>query len=301
MFKDDYKNSFKDINPKESLKNKVKKEMFLENEKIKNKNMFSNRKFVYGISLALISLVLIKTYVPKNNEVDFSTSDVMEKQENARVDSTEQETSEEANMNNMVTESLDTFYLSEEEKNIDFSKIDGNIGSNYLGLDFEEETENKYLTYEEYISYLGKEIFPKYIPEGLILEELDEMEILNIFYKNGEVAYDPFTLNYLDYSEKTSKSINLTVSKINYLSDFNSSVHYSGELKEEIINNTKVYLGYDILLGTKFNTEEEIIEMNKNDEYSLYIARFEKDGVYYTLSSCFIGKEEFLKVLKSLI
>ena len=37
MFKDDYKNSFKDINPKESLKNKVKKEMFLENEKIKNK------------------------------------------------------------------------------------------------------------------------------------------------------------------------------------------------------------------------------------------------------------------------
>lgn len=302
MFKDDYKNSFKDISPKKSLKDKVKKDMFEKSVKMKGKNIFLNRKLVYSLSLVLISLLLIKNYFPKNNDIDFSTSDIMEKQEDARFDSAEQGILGSYNPN-MVTESLEDFELSEEEKNIEFYEVEANIGEFSLDLNFEEgSTEDMILTYEEYINYLGFEPLLNYLPEDFYLtEELESIRIFNVYYKDGKAAYDPLTISYMKNIGEQSPFINLTVSKIDYLQSVNYSVDYIGKLKEETINNTKVYLGYDTLLGNKFHSEEEIEELNRNDEYSLYLARFEKDGVYYTLSTQYLNKEEFLKILKSIV
>lgn len=91
MFKDDYKDSFKDINPKKSLKDKVKNGMFAESEKLNNKNVFFNKKLIYNISFALMALILIKVYAPKNiDKFDLKKSEVMENKKNT-IESSESE------------------------------------------------------------------------------------------------------------------------------------------------------------------------------------------------------------------
>ena len=62
MFKEDYKDSFKDIKASNSLKLKTKEKMILEYEKRNKANIFYKNKLAYGVSLALLLIIVGRVY-----------------------------------------------------------------------------------------------------------------------------------------------------------------------------------------------------------------------------------------------
>lgn len=302
MFRDKYKEHFNNINPKEELINKVKKEMFDIETSKKKKDMFINKKLV--LSFAVLALVLGINYLTQLSKSGSLEDEAIYMESiNGEISNNDiSSLNDEARKENSK---INTDSTLRREDDINFGEVEHFIGEASIALDT-SNLRKEVLNYEEYLNYLGENPIPSYIPEGFTLyEDLENLKIDTFYNKDGEIVFDPLTLTYISketLEDKSYKVIDISVSKINYLEGImGSGIGYSGSLENSIINNKEVSLGYANLLGTKFHSQEEIEEFNKNDEYSLYIARFEKDGVYYIIKTRYLEKEEFLEVLKSLL
>ena len=305
MFRDKYKEHFNNIKPREELINKVKKEMLdIENSK-KKKEVFINKKLV--LSFAILALVLGVNYLTQ-----FSQIKILEKNEASisteRIND-ERTDSEIGSLNNaeVVEENfkVNTESFLREENYINFGEVEHELEESSIALDSSNLNE-EVLNYEEYLNYLGENPIPSYIPEGFILnEDLESLKINTFYNKAGEMVFDSLTLSYIfkeSLGDKPSRSIDISVSKINYLDGgIDGRVIYTGDLETSIINNREVNLGYENLISKKMHSEEERKEINKNDEHSLYVAKFNKNGVYYIIKTCYLEKEEFLEILKSIL
>lgn len=305
MFRDKYKEHFNNINPKEELINKVKKEMLdVENSK-KKKEVFINKKLV--LSFAILALVLGVNYLTQfsqikileKNEASISTERINDERTDSEISSLNNDEVVEENFK------VNTESFLREENYINFGEVEHELEESSIALD-SSNLNKEVLNYEEYLNYLGENPIPSYIPEGFILnEDLENLKINTFYNKAGEIVFDSLTLSYIfkeSLGDKPSRSIDISVSKTNYLDGgIDGKVIYTGDLETSIINNREVNLGYENLISKKMHSEEERKEINKNDEHSLYVARFNKNGVYFTIKTCYLGKEEFLEILKSII
>lgn len=136
-------------------------------------------------------------------------------------------------------------------------------------------TTERLFTQKEYIEYLGVEPRPSYIPEGLIEQPVDNINVVE--NKNGTMAFDNGCFNY--NSKDNKKILTITTSKGDYPKNCGLIANESNNKSN--IDGIEVNVGYD--------------------QHSKYVATFIFKGIGYEIESVNITQDEFINVLISVI
>ena len=138
---------------------------------------------------------------------------------------------------------------------------------------------------EEYISYLGYDPRPTWLPEDM--KELERLVQL-WYYENDDILDSSCRFYYSDYfGDSKAKRIDIDVDKGKLP---NTDISILGEEKTSYINNIEIIMGHMVM--------DKIYDAN-ND---LYYAEFIYNGIGYRITAeNGVTQEEFIKVLKSII
>ena len=153
---------------------------------------------------------------------------------------------------------------------------------------------------KEVYAYYGKDISPKYIPDGL-LYSLGQRVVVS---KTGEVCADTVVLQYYHefdetgapkHTEKVSANygFSVIVSKLGLLSDC-LYILPDNEVKQTDIGGTEVTFGYRAMPYVSVTNEG-------NSHYDLYVAEFEIGEIAYQIVAEQMSKEDVVKIVSSII
>ena len=159
---------------------------------------------------------------------------------------------------------------------------------------------------DEIMGYYGKDLTPAYISEGLTPAPGNETAVV-ITDKRGKIAEDTVWLGfyhayYKDGSPKLTEEIaavkgfSVIVSKIGLLNDCIYLLP-ENEAKTSDIDGTAVIFGYRSMPYGPYTPDTH----EPSGHYDMYIAEFERDGIEYQLVAEQLEKEEFVKIVSSVI
>ena len=154
-------------------------------------------------------------------------------------------------------------------------------------------------TWDKITAYLGKDITPAYIMDGLKRNSaLNEQTV--IFHNDGTLAYDALWLEYYtEYYEDGSQcigfnstGIRIIASKLGYAQD--CIYVWPSDMKLTIINGVSVKFGYRKMpVGGTAEKPESY--------YDMFVAEFINDTISYQIVSSNISEDEFVKMVVSMI
>ena len=138
---------------------------------------------------------------------------------------------------------------------------------------------------EEYISYLGSDPRPTWLPEGMA-ESKKSVQLW--YYENGEILDSSWAFHYSsDLENSLAKQIDIDIDKGKLP---RTDIDILGEEKVSYINNTEIITGHMIM----DNSHEA------NNDF--YYAEFTYNGIAYRITAeRGMTQEEFIKVLQSII
>lgn len=153
---------------------------------------------------------------------------------------------------------------------------------------------------KEIYEYYGKDISPKYIPDGL-LHNLGQRVVVS---KTGNVCADTVVLQYYHefdetgtpkHTEKVSANygFSVIVSKLGLLSDC-LYVLPDNEVKQTDIGGIEVTFGHRAMPYMSATSGE-------NAHYDLYVAEFEIGEIAYQIIAEQMSKEDVVKIVSSII
>lgn len=154
--------------------------------------------------------------------------------------------------------------------------------------------------------YYGKELAPKYIPEGLSPSWGNDTATV-IIGKDGTVALDDAWLSYYhDFYEDGSPKLTENVAAVKGFT-INASklgmpfqcgiLVMPGDMKATDINGTEVFFGHRSMLYGPFDPETH----EPSGYYDIYVAEFEFDGISFRVTTDQLEAEEIVKIVSSMI
>lgn len=171
----------------------------------------------------------------------------------------------------------------------------GNIGGNTIQINemysimspkvdisHNDRIVQRYITENEVLNYLGIDIVSE-LPNGMKKQKQTEY---SVFYnKDGSVYYDVFAFYYLD-TENNQKQLELKVSKTGF--------EY-GYVFIDLENAQKSTLnGVSMIIG-QFKIP---IRNEMEQSHTTYVAEFEQNGIFYTITAKHFEENEFIKALE---
>ena len=145
-------------------------------------------------------------------------------------------------------------------------------------------------SWDEVLSYYGKNIKPTYIPDNLF-KISNDTDIELTMRGDGTLYCDVVDFLYREKSEddvfmQMTPTISISISKMNFFGDM--IIDFKTEKKVSNIKNIEVMIGCE--------------ENNYGDEkYDAYIAVFNYDNVYYRVYGSNISLDEFIKTISGCI
>lgn len=180
--------------------------------------------------------------------------------------------------NNSVTIPKRSYKIELLEKDVlYFNKID--TKKTVIKQCYDEDRNKKdrvFLSKKKLLKHFGRNIFPN-VPSDLSLK-MDEKDKFPVYKrdKKGKIYYDRQSLNYAD--ELYNKHISIGVQK----GEYSSSYEIRGKVK-----------------GVKFG--ETVTTLFQDKKRKMYYAEFMVDGLDFHVYSRGISRDEFVKVVKSLV
>lgn len=180
---------------------------------------------------------------------------------------------------------------------VNMNTISESMGSDRLYFDPKKTYEETW-NWKQITKYLGKDITPAYITDGLkINPKIAEQTV--IFNNDGTMAYDQIWLEYYtEYYDDGSQSIGgdstgirIIASKTGYPQD--CIYVWPSDMKETLLNDVSIKFGYR-KMGWGGTAEKP------EHYYDLYIAEFIKDNISFQVESSNIKEQEFIKMVDSL-
>ena len=162
----------------------------------------------------------------------------------------------------------------------------------------------KKLNQAESFNYLGKDVRPTFLPEGIKYYGDEYTAFLQtIFYNSDNSVYlDQFHFSYayeFDVYDPLMKKINISVSKVSSAQDDCISI-WAENMEASKINNIDVMIGKREMPYGPFTPVEDGPGI-PSGYYDLFVADFSYDGLNYQVISDNLTEEEFVKILASMI
>ncbi len=161
-----------------------------------------------------------------------------------------------------------------------------------------EKTYEEMLTLAQVWKYLGRDIRPKHLPNGMnaATAQSDEPHYRMIYHNDGSVAWDQFHFIYSESFEgydPLHKTLRITVSKTTAKSDL--LYVWSEDMNESKINGTEMKIGARKMSFGPYTDHQPA------GYYDLFIAEFGFRGVDYQVVGENLSKEEFIETLSSMV
>lgn len=185
-----------------------------------------------------------------------------------------------------------------------FNQLSSKFSTEVNRLYFDPETTYKETwTFDEAVSYFGRDFRPSYIPDGLnsIMDYEDDFRFTVLNNINGSIAYDVLMLNYendFKSNEPLEKALTLQVSKQEIWTDA-PVTNETGETKS-IIDGTEVVLAEKQLPYGPYLDSSDGTKI-PSGYYTMLVAQFYHENIYYRITSKNIDRNEFIKILYSII
>lgn len=240
------------------------------------------RLYQYGVAACLIIVITILASHPNIMKQQFPTDNNPPIADNFQPTPQENSSNRQANIitHLVAGEHEDTVILSNGE--LYFNQVE-EVGSAKIKLP--EGAYKAEIQLEEYISYLGSDPRPTWLPEGMA-ESKKSVQLW--YYENGEILDSSWAFRYSsDLENSLAKQIDIDIDKGKLP---RTDIDILGEEKVSYINDTEIITGHMIL--------DKSHEAN-ND---FYYAEFTYNGIGYRITAeRGITQEEFIKVLQSII
>ena len=159
---------------------------------------------------------------------------------------------------------------------------------------------------QDLTEYYGKELAPKYIPEGLSPSRGNDTATV-IIGKDGTIALDEAWLSYYhDFYEDGSPKLTEDVAAVKGFT-INASklgmpfqcgiLVMPGDMKATMIDGTEVFFGHRSMKYGPFDPETH----EPSGYYDIYVAEFEFDGISCRVTTDQLEAEEIVKIVSSMI
>lgn len=159
---------------------------------------------------------------------------------------------------------------------------------------------------QDLTEYYGKELAPKYIPEGLSSSRGNDTATV-IIGKDGTVALDDAWLSYYhDFHEDGSPKLTEDVAAVKGFT-VNASklgmpfqcgiIVMPGDMKATMINGTEVFFGHRSMQYGPYDPETH----EPSGYYDIYVAEFEFDGISYRITTDQLEATEIVMIVSSII
>jgi len=156
-------------------------------------------------------------------------------------------------------------------------------------------------TFDDAIKYIGYDFRPSNIPEGLqcIVDCDKDYKFTVIYNSDGSMAYDVLRIDYEEYletSESQESKLTVQVSKQEIWTD--APVATNEEEKMSIVGGVEVVLaGKKLPYGPYIETDDG--DKIPSGYCDVLVAQFNKEGIYYRITTENIEMDEFIKILYS--
>ncbi len=164
-------------------------------------------------------------------------------------------------------------------------------------LAFPENALTKELTQDEAIRYLGRDVRPQSLPDGLKQEESDAYLFAEL--PDGSVVYDQFTFWFRENSGEEynplHRQLTLTASKTGLVSD--CVYLYPQAYQKSYIGDVEIKLGHQEVSYGPYDEQTHA----PAGTYDRYVAELTVDGVECELVADNLTQREFTDVLVSII
>lgn len=206
----------------------------------------------------------------------------------------------------VVIENNDTNHQKDLVTRVVFNQIDTEAGfadsDNRLVLP--NGGYEKKLTQAESFDYLGKDVRPTFLPEGIkyLGDEFPEFSQTIFYNLDNSVYHDQFYFSYaydFESYNPLEKKIGITVSKVSSAQDDCISI-WAENMEASKIKDIDVMIGKREMPYGPFTPVEDGPSI-PSGYYDLFVAEFSYDGLNYQVISDNLTEEEFVKVLASMI
>lgn len=239
------------------------------------------RVYQYGAVACFIAIFTITAIIPnimkQQSSTNYNPSITDNSQNTPQVNPYNQQ-------DNIITklaedEHEDTVILSNGE--LYFNQI---VKEDFSKIKLPEGAYRSEIELDEYISFLGSDPRPTWLPEGM---EESSRQVQLWYYENGDVLNSSWTFHYSsDFENSEAKRIDIDVDKGVLPS---TDISILGEEQVSYIDKIEIIVGH------------MIVDQNPKTN-NLYYAEFIYNGIGYRITSeNGVTQEEFIKLLKSII
>lgn len=179
---------------------------------------------------------------------------------------------------------------------------DHSISANRLYFD-PEETYEKQMTFTELVDYLGRDIRPAFIPQGLQSISVEDMNFTMIYNNDGTILYDQTSFFYQEKPNRPDydpleRRLVISVSKMQLC---NECVYaWPKDMQKTCLNGHTVQLGKCKMPYGPYT----VVESGENTPagyYDLLIAQFQFAGLDYGVRAENLTEAEFVEILTSML
>lgn len=168
-----------------------------------------------------------------------------------------------------------------------------------------QKTYQKQMTASEVFDYLGKDIRPTILPEGLkdYTREYPHHTFDIVYNNDGTVAFDQFIFAYQEDFEDTdynplSKKLTITASKEIIIKDY--IYVWKEDMRPSVIHNQELMVGREKIPYGPYTVVEDGPNI-PSGYYDLLIAEFKRDNINYEIIAENFTEAEFVETVSSMI